>query len=43
MTEEFIREFSRAGREEHEEREKADSTNGHHAEPLMVEPTAEAE
>jgi myo-inositol-1-phosphate synthase len=40
MTEEFIREFSRAGREE---REQADTTNGHHAEPLTVEPLAEAE
>jgi len=40
MTEEFIREFSRAGREE---REQADATNGHHAEPLTVEPLAEAE
>jgi myo-inositol-1-phosphate synthase len=40
MTEEFIREFSRAGREE---REQADATNGHHIEPLTVEPLAEAE
>src|SRR5690348_5560850 len=40
MTEEFIREFSRAGREQ---REQADTTNGHHAEPLTVEPLAEAE
>jgi myo-inositol-1-phosphate synthase len=40
MTEEFIREFSRAGREE---REQADATNGRHAESLTVEPLAEAE
>jgi myo-inositol-1-phosphate synthase len=40
MTEEFIREFSRIGREE---REQANTTNGHHTEPLTVEPLAEAE
>src|SRR5690348_16964561 len=40
MVEEFIREFSQAGREE---REQADATNGHHSEPLTVEPLAEAE
>jgi myo-inositol-1-phosphate synthase len=40
MTEEFIREFSQAGREE---REQVATTNGHHAEPLTVEPLAEAE
>jgi len=40
MTEEFIREFSRANREAAAE---ANTTNGHHGEPLAVEPLADAD